>query len=399
MENLYFKYKAILGNNIKKSGIIKAENKNNAADKLKIKYNDLISFKMTQIFFFRLRVKDTEIILFTKRLQVMLASGISLIRALSILSESKNEYLSFIINSVIDDIASGTELSKALSKFPKQFDSTYTSLISIGESSGTINSILLDIAKKKERANKISRKMKNISIYPVILLITVICVMMFASFFFIPTFKNIFKGTDYEFPLITQIVFKIANMLPLIAAVILIFTIIVKLIIKFPKPYQLYRKIKDSIVLKIPFTKKIIIQSYMYKFSSMLSLMLKNGINLKKALDLVKNSIDNIYIQNEIQDISDMIMRGESLSKAIFKQKHFDDVLNGAVITGEESGELEKSLMEISEFYDLEISDDIDKFSEIIQPLSILIMAIIIAPVIFAVYLPIFDLSSGAFME
>jgi type II secretory pathway component PulF len=134
----------------------------------------------------------------------------------------------------------------------------------------------------------------------------------------------------------------------------------------------------------------------MYNFSFTVALMLKNGIRLKDALTLSQKTINNIYIKNEIINITTLMVQGLTFSDAMSKQPHFDSILVNVILTGEESGQLSFSLSQIADYYNDELGRHIDKVSELAQPVSIILISIIIIPVVIAIYLPIFDLSSGA---
>lgn len=217
-----------------------------------------------------------------------------------------------------------------------------------------------------------------------------------AFLFFIPGFEGLYADQNMELPLFSRIIFAIAGIFPLIiiAGVLLIigFTILRK---KVPEINFMYRTHIDNLALKIPVLGKVNNASYMLSFSSTIALMLDNGIRLSDTLSLTGKTINNIYIKNQIEEISSLMIHGLTFSEAISEQKNFDEILVNIVLTGEKSGQMVFALKQVSEYYDEELTRQIDSLLELVQPVSILLIGLALAPIIIAAYLPILELSSG----
>ena len=348
----------------------------------------------------KLKIKEREIIIFTRRLQIMLSSGMSLIKSLTVLAKTKNETMSYIVNNIIEDLQSGSAFSEALSKFPNQFDYTYIALVSIGETSGTLDTVLLDIIEAKEQKQKIDRKIKTASIYPAIVGIVLVAILILGTVFFIPAFEEMFTDQGVPLPTITKVVFKIANFFPYLIGIITGIILLTNLLRRTNQEInKAYIKHRDKLKLKFKPIRGIATASYMYNFSFTVSLMIKNGIRLKDALTLSQKTINNIYIKSEIADISSLMIQGLTFSEAMGQQEHFDEILTNIVLTGEESGQMSSSLNQIAKFYQDELNKKIERMIELVQPMSILLIAALVTPVIFAIYLPILDISSGALLD
>lgn len=345
----------------------------------------------------KIKVKDKEILLFTRRLQIMISSGVSLLRSLSLLRDSTTKNMGLVLEGVINEINEGNSLSKAISKYPKVFNSNYVSLVSIGETSGELESCLTDIIKMKEQEQKVVKKVKTASIYPSIIAAVLAFLLMGASFFFLPRFEEMYKDQDLGIPLFTEVVFGIASLFPIVAvSFIVIFIIFAFARRKIKKVNQAYIGVRDKMLLKIPVVKNITNALYMYYFSSTVSLMLKNGIRLSDTLALASKSINNIYVRSEIEDIGQLMIHGMSFSEAMRKQEHFDEILIDITHTGEESGQMTFSLSNVADFYQTELNNKVDAAMEIIPSASIITIGLIAAPIIVAAYLPILEISSGA---
>lgn len=348
----------------------------------------------------KIKVKEDEIILFTKRLSTMLSSGVSIIKSLTILRDTSSKKFSMILNNIINDIQKGNAFSYAISKYPSQFDSTYVAMVSIGENSGNFETTLNDIANFRERNQKVQKKIRTATTYPIIIGVVLSIIVILGSIFFIPMFRSLFEGQEIDLPTITKIVFTLADYAPYILILFIVSIFLIKFFrgknIKFDRSI---RKLTDKAMLRIPVLKNLLTISYMYAFSSTISLMLDNGIRIKDALVLSKNVIKNIYIKNEITSAGDLMMKGLTFSEALKEQEHFDDILVSIVLTGEESGKIEYVLKDISEYYDGEFNRKINNLMEMVQPLSILFVAILAVPIVLAIYLPVLEISSGSFLK
>lgn len=350
---------------------------------------------------FKVKVKKKEVIMITRRLQIMITSGVSLIKGLTILAEDADEDTQKMLNKIIDDIQTGSSFSEALSQFPDQFDDTYTSIVSIGESSGTLDTTLNDVIDMMEQQEEIKKKLVSAAIYPAIIGIVLGAVMILGSIFFIPMFEDIFDdlGAADGLPPLTRAIFAIANFIPWIAA----FTIIVVIIFIFLKNRNVkinrtYKKFSSKFTLRIPIIKHVVLIYHMHTFASTVGMMISNGVRLNNSLLLAQNAITNVYIKNEIAKASVMMMDGHSLSDALRGQQYFDDILINIILVGEETGEMGFALDQISHFYKGELTRKIDDLMSMVEPLFMIMIGLIAAPVIVAIYMPILNLSSGAGM-
>ena len=345
----------------------------------------------------KIKVKQKEIIMMTRRLHIMLSSGVPLLSSLESIKNTSSEKLAQVLDSIISDVQRGITFSEALSKFPRLFDTTYIALISIGETSGTLEKSLEDVLRVKDQEQKVKRKIKVASVYPAIISIVLVVFMIAANLWFIPQFKNQFEQQGLQLPAFTRIVFKISDYFAYIAIGLgILIAIFIVLKRNIPEVNYMYRRYYDKLKLKFPVIKKLNNASYMYSFAINISLMLKNGIRLSDTLTLTGKTIDNIYIRNEIEEIGRLMVQGLTFSEAISQQEDFDPTLTSIAMTGEKSGRMAFALQQVAEYYEQELTRQIDSLLEMVQPITILLIGLIIGPIIIAVYLPILDMSSGA---
>lgn len=345
----------------------------------------------------KIKVKEKEIIMFTRRLHIMLSSGVALLSALILLQKTSSESMETVIQGVIESIQSGSSFSEAIAKYPRQFNSMYVSLVAVGEKSGGIEQSLQDIIKAKEQQQKVSRKVKIVSIYPIMVGIVLTVMMVAGSIFFLPVIDELYDAeAGVEMPMFTKVVIGIMGKVPMIVAIATI-SIIIFIIVKrkVPEVNYMYRRYADKFMLKFPVIKDVFNSSYMYSFSSTVGLMLKNGIRLSDTLSLTGRTINNIYIKSQIENMAELMSHGLTFSESMLEQEHFDELLAHIVLTGEESGQMIFALSQISDYYEIELMQRVDALMEIIQPVTIVIVGLIVGVVLAAVYLPILDMSTG----
>lgn len=350
---------------------------------------------------FKVKVKPQAIIMMTRRLQIMLSAGVSLINGLLILSEDEDEGMNKMINKILSDIQLGNTFSEAISQFPEQFDNTYVSLVAIGETSGNLASSLTDIIAMMEQKLNVQKKMKSAAIYPSIIGILLGAVMILGSIFFIPMFEDIFAdlGTGQELPGLTQFVFKMADYIPWLTLIIGVgayafFTIKKKNV----KVDRAWRKLTSRLALKIPVIRDVVLIYNMHTFAATVGMMVKNGVRLSNALLLAQKVTNNVYIKSEIARASVMMVNGYTLSEALREQTYFDNILINIIQIGEETGEMGFALGEIAGFYSTELDRRIENLMSLVQPVSMIAIGLLAAPVIVAIYMPILDMSSGSGM-
>jgi len=345
----------------------------------------------------KIKVKEKEMIMFTRRLHIMLSSGMPLLNSLLSLRETSSETLGHILGEITEDIQLGSSFSEAISKFPRQFNYTYVALVSIGETSGSLEKSLRDIIAVKEQEQKVARKIKVASMYPIVIGIVLVLLMFAAFLYFIPNFEAIFLEHEIDMPAFSVFVFGVGSVFPyLVGAILLLVGIFALLKKKIPEVNFLYRRYVDKMMLRLPVIKNVINSSHMFSFSSTIALMLDNGIRLSDTLSLTRNTIKNIHVKSEIESISNLMVNGLTFSEAMAEQEHFDEILVNIAMTGEKSGRMVFSLKQVAQYYQDELTRQIDSLLELVQPISILLIGLVLAPIIIAAYLPILEMSSGA---
>lgn len=348
----------------------------------------------------KFRVPKRDIKMFFEHLALLLSSGVSISKALSSLgTQTANKSFKKIIGFIYQEIQSGNPLSYAIACFPKQFDRFSVAMVTIGETSGTLDRCLNDIAKLMDKQLKIANTIKGAMVYPIVILVVLLVMLFLGSLFFIPMFYALFLDLGMELPLLTRAVFWVAEHLYI--AILAIFGLAASfhLLKKTEAGGIYYTQTKDKLLLKLPLISGATLCASMFHFSSAMALMLKNGIRVIDSLHLTADIINNIYIKEEVKDSIKLLTEGIALSEALEQQPHFSDIITNVISVGEESGRMEYVLNQISDYYSEQLNLKISMLMQYIQPAAILLVAAIAVPVIFAIFIPLLDISSGQFME
>lgn len=348
----------------------------------------------------KFKIPSREIKVFFEHLALLLSSGVPISKALTSLEKQiKNKNFKKIIGFIYKEIQAGNPLSYAIACFPQQFNRFSVSMVTIGETSGTLDKCLADIAKFMDKQLKVKNTIKGAMVYPIIVLVVLFIMMFLGSLFFIPMFSALFVDLGMELPMLTRVIFWVAERLYIVIIAALMLSIIISVLKKNKAVNIRYVKVMDNLLLSLPLIKGTAITANMFHFSYALALMLKNGIRIIDSLHLTADIVNNIYIKGEIKDSIKMLTEGIKLSEALEQQPHFSDIVTNVISVGEESGQMEYVLNQISEYYSEQLNLQINMLMQYIQPMAILLVAAIAVPVVFAIFIPLLDISSGQFME
>ena len=343
------------------------------------------------------KIKDVELLMFTKKLTTMMKAGLAIVPAMEMLKE-QNENPNF--NGIIEDllilINSGVPLSQALGKYPNLFDNVYVNLIKAGESSGNLDTFLDRVSINLEKSIKIKKSIKKALMYPIILLTVALLVVGVMMIFVVPVFVEIFGNAGIELPLATRIVMSISDFLRdwtiliYISALIVGFKFIKKQLINNEKfMFKL-----DALLLKSPVVGNLIINSIMARITMVLSNLIIGGVNLVQALEIVKNSISNSKIQTSLERVKREIFSGRPLSSSLRDTKDFPETICGFIEVGEETGKLNDMLVTVSNYYEEEFDSTVDAFSQLMEPIMIVFLGLVIGFILVAMYTPIFQMGT-----
>ncbi|MFH1708316.1 MAG: type II secretion system F family protein [Planctomycetota bacterium] len=344
----------------------------------------------------RPHVTSKDLVVFTRQLSTMMAAGISLLECLEVLAEQADDKgFKIALGRIVGDVRAGSDLSEALAKYPKVFANIYINMIKAGEASGQLDVILNRLAEYQEAAEKLKSEIKSAMTYPVISLTLVIGIALFLLIGIIPKFKAIFDSMGVELPLITKIVLWTSNFVKTKSYIW--FPGMIALVIAF----VLWKKTRagarqwDLIKLRLPIFGELMRKVAISRFSRTFSTLIKSGVDILTALDIVGKTSGNILMEEALKVCAETVRQGEALSTPLSKFKVFPPMVVRMVGIGEKSGSLEALLEKIAEFYDQEVSATVEAMTSLIEPLMIAVMGVMVGGIVISIMLPIFKLQAA----
>ena len=338
------------------------------------------------------RVKLKDIAVFSRQFATMINSGLSLLRTLIILSEqTENPTLAKAIGALRDDVERGSSLSAAMSKHPKIFSKLYVSMVRAGETGGQLDTVLVRVAESLEADYKLRQKVKSAMTYPVI--VTGISVLLVAVMlvFIVPTFAAMFEDLGGELPLPTKILVIASNQAKILVPLA---------VVGFVGGFIAYKRVRersaearlrtDKIKLKIPVFGTLFQKIALSRFSRTLSLLLRAGVPVLQALDIVSDTAGNEVLGRAALDVKDSVRSGESMSGPLGRHGVFPPMVVQMIAVGEDTGALDDMLDKISDFYDQEVESTTESLTALIEPLMIAVLGGIVGGMVIALYMPMF---------
>jgi type IV pilus assembly protein PilC len=340
------------------------------------------------------RVAVKELIVFCRKMGAMMGAGLSLTGSLDILYRTaETPRLKALYLSVYENIQRGMPLSQAMRGEQNAFPPFLMNMVESGEASGSLDSILTALAGHYENENKLLNKIRAATIYPAVLLFVSIAVVIILFTFVLPSMLGMFGGQ--ELPPITQFVMGVSRFMtgnwPGIIAVIAAVAVLL-LNVRNIRPLKQFF---DYAKLRFPAVRKMNRVVYAARFSRAMSILYSSGIPMLNALRLSANTLDNLYIDQLFVRLLQDISTGESLSAAIERLDVFDPLLSPMIRIGEESGSLDGILANMSDYYDTESSGSITRMIALLEPVMLVVLAVIVGIVLAAVMLPIYGMYSG----
>lgn len=339
------------------------------------------------------RIRRQDLSVFTSQFANLIESGLTITQALNILSQqTANPALKAVISGMEEQIKDGATLSKALSAYPRQFSQFYCSIVNAGEISGALETTLSHLADFSEQEEKIRSDVLSALTYPALILSVGIITIYILLTYAVPQLTSMFTETGETLPLATQILINISNTLKAYGWLILLAGFSAVFAFKRARNSK-ERFVLDRIFLNLPVMGKIILKSEISRFMRTLSLLLESGVTILASLDAVTNTVTNTVLKEEIQKASKGIKDGESLSSALKKSEYFPVYAVNIISVGEESGTIEKSLKRIAGSYEQELNRLIRTLTSLLEPVMILVMGLVVAFIVSAMLLPIFEIN------
>jgi type IV pilus assembly protein PilC len=344
----------------------------------------------------RVRVKEADLIVFTRQLATMLSAGIPLLECLEILAEQAEDVgFRAVITQVVDDVRAGSDFSEGLKKHPGCFSNIYVNMIKAGEASGQLDEILGRLADYSEAAAELKGRIKSAMTYPVVSLCLILAIVGGLLVFIIPKFKEIFEGLSVELPAPTLLLLAVSSFLQnqwyiMIAAIVGGYFGIKA----YAKTSKGGRHV-DWLLLKAPVFGPLFKKVAISRFARTFATLIQSGVPILGALDIVASTAGNRIIEDTVLEASASVRQGETLAVPLGRSGVFPPMVCRMIAIGEKSGALESLLEKISEFYDQQVNQTVESLTSLIEPIMIAVMGVLVGGMVLAIFLPIMKLVSN----
>lgn len=339
------------------------------------------------------KIKLKEVAIFSRQFATMVNSGLPILRALSILSEQvSNKELAKTLVLVRNDVEQGASLSAAMAKFPKAFNDLYIAMVKSGETGGMLDDVLLRLADVLEREVHLRQKIKSAMTYPVAVVALVFLIMSAMLLFVVPQFKSIYSQLGGTLPLPTRLLLMASDGVKKYWYLVIVFSFISVFLFRRYKKTEAGRANLDAIKLKIPIFGTLFHKTALSRFSSTAGMLLRSGVPILQALDIVADTVNNKVMSRAVVDVQASVREGESIAKPLARHAVFPPMVVQMLAVGEETGQVDTMLDKVAKFYDQEVEASVDALTSLIEPLLIAIIGGCVGAAVIALYMPMFNI-------
>jgi type IV pilus assembly protein PilC len=339
------------------------------------------------------KVKLKELAVFSRQFATMVNSGLPILRALAILSDqTSNAELAKALAACRVDIEQGSSLSAALQKHPKIFNDLYVSMVKSGETGGSLDSVLLRLADMIESEVKLRGKIKAAMTYPIAVVALVSLIMAAMLLFVVPQFKSIYGQLGGTLPLPTRVLLMVSDIFKKFWYIVLISLFVGRFFFRRWKATPAGRESVDAFKLRVPVFGTLFQKTALARFAGTLSMLLRSGVPILQALDIVSDTVNNKVISKAVTDVQGSVREGESMARPLAKHKVFPPMVVQMLAVGEETGQVDVMLEKVATFYNQEVEASVDSLTSLIEPLLIAIVGGAVGAAVIALYMPMFNI-------
>jgi type IV pilus assembly protein PilC len=340
------------------------------------------------------KIKPKSLQIFARQLATMIEAGVSVVAALVTLEEQTDDkYLKEVVAEVRADVESGMIFSRALARHPKVFDRLFVAMVAAGESSGTLDIVLDRVATQIEKATKLKRRVKGAMVYPTVVISFASLVLTFMLMFIVPVFQKVFDELNGQLPTPTKIVIGMSNALRgywfIIFPTVGLIIYLIRRFKRTPEGTQMWDRFKLRVPMKIG---DVVQKIALARISRTLATLVAAGVDIITALDIAAGTAGNWVLETALQRTSQRVHEGVPISVPLAEDDIFPPMVGQMVKIGEETGELDKMLGKIADFYEDEVDASIESLTSIIEPLLMICVGAMVGAIVIAMYLPMFKL-------
>lgn len=353
------------------------------------------------------KVKNKDLVIFTRQMSTMISAGVPLTRAMSTLqTQTNNKYFKQVIAGITKDIEGGAPLGDSFAKYPRVFSEVYINMVKAGEAGGILDDILKRLAGQVEQDASMRKKIKGAMTYPVVILVITVVAFFGIMLFVLPKIGKILLdlgGPNAKLPVYTRALLSISHFCVGNSLLKVVPNAVIMIIVTAGIIYGLRRYVRSpagkykfhALVLRIPILNTIVIKVAVARFARTFASLMSAGVSVLDALEVTGAAIGNKVIEAELKEAAKAVKNGKQLSEPLSHSPHFPPIVPQMLAIGEETGQIDTILVKVADFYEEEVETIIDSLSSIIEPLMIIVLGSLVGLIAASVMGPIASLSKN----
>jgi len=344
------------------------------------------------------KVKSKVLTIFTRQLATLIEAGLPLMRSLNTLArQERNPVMRTTMSQLATAVESGGTFSEALAQHPRIFDKLYVNMVKAGELGGVLEIVLTRLAEFQEKSQKIKGKVLSAMVYPLVVLVIAGAILTFLLIFIVPKFQQIFADAlpGQPLPAVTVFVITCSHLLVtkwyLVLGTIAFTVFGYKTLASMPAGVLFL----DRIALRIPVFGDLTSKTAISRFARTLGTLISSGVPILQALNITRDTAGNVVVANAINKIHDSVKEGESVVGPMESSTIFPPMVTSMVQVGEETGQLPDMLVKVADVYEAEVDNVVSGLTSILEPIMIVLLAVIVGTIVIALFMPMVGLIQG----
>lgn len=338
-------------------------------------------------------VKLRDFVVFLRQFSTLIRAGVPVVEAMHVLAnQTESKVLKRSLLDVEDELRQGNSLSTATAKYPKIFSAMFINMIKAGEASGAIDDTLDRLATQYEKQNETKQKIISALTYPMVLGVIAIAVVIFLLVGVVPTFVAMFADFGADLPLITRFVLGASEWMQVFWWLILLFFALFAFGIGFARKQKQSKYYLDYFLLRMPIFGKLLQKASIARLTRTLSSLLTSSVPILQAISIVEKIAENEVIARVLEEARGSLEKGESLTTPMKAHWAFPPLVTQMISIGESTGSLDSMLEKIADFYEKEVDNATDRLKSLIEPLMIVVLAVIVGTIVTSILVPMFDI-------
>lgn len=347
------------------------------------------------------RIKQKEMMIFTRQLATLIDAGLPLLQSLNVLAKQEpNPNLRATVIALGEAVQGGSTFSDSLSAYPKMFNRLFVNMVKAGEIGGVLEVVLRRLAEYQEKANKLRGKIVSAMIYPLIIMVIAVGILTFLMLVIVPKFKAMFSGQNMELPAFSEFVFNLSDncmatsLIPVVpnAVVGILFVILLIVGLTIWRRTPKGGRVVDNLLLKIPKFGHLNQVNSVARFSRTFGTLVSSGVPILQALNITRDTSGNVIVADAVTKIHDAVREGESIVTPMTTSTIFPPMVISMVDVGEETGQLPDMLMRVADVYDEEVDNAVTALTAMLEPLMIVFLAVVVGGIVMAMFLPMMEI-------